>query len=45
MQMVLPPELQNLVQRHLDSGKYQTAIEVIFAGVTLLEQEEDIDQG
>jgi antitoxin ParD1/3/4 len=45
MQIILPPELETLIQRQLDSGKYQTAIEVILAGVILLEQEEDIYQG
>jgi len=45
MQIVLPPELEDLVQRQLTSGKYQTAIEVILAGVKLLEQQEDIYQG
>lgn len=45
MQIVLPPELEDLVQRQLDSGKYQTAIEVLLAGVKLLEQQEDIYQG
>ena len=45
MQIVLPPELEELVQRQLTSGKYQTAIEVILAGVKLLEQQEDIYQG
>ncbi len=45
MQIVLPPELEDLVQRQLASGRYQTAIEVILAGVKLLEQQEDIYQG
>jgi antitoxin ParD1/3/4 len=45
MQISLPPEVEALVQRQLTSGKYQNAIEVIFAGVKLLEQQEDIYQG
>lgn len=45
MQIVLPPELEDLVQRQLASGKYQTAIEVLLAGVKLLEQQEDVYQG
>ena len=45
MQIVLPPELEDLVQRQLASGRYQTVIEVILAGVKLLEQQEDIYQG
>jgi antitoxin ParD1/3/4 len=45
MQIVLPPEVEVLVQRQLSSGKYQNAIEVILAGIKLLEQQEDIYQG
>ncbi|MBD2580455.1 type II toxin-antitoxin system ParD family antitoxin [Oscillatoria sp. FACHB-1406] len=45
MQIVLPPELEELVQRQLVSGKYQTAIDVLIAGAKLLEQQEDIYQG
>ncbi|BAY23337.1 putative transcriptional regulators, CopG/Arc/MetJ family protein [Calothrix sp. NIES-2100] len=45
MEIVLPPELEVIVQRRIDSGKYNSALEVIFAGVQLLEQQEDIYQG
>ncbi len=45
MQIILPPEAEALVQRQLMSGKYQSAIEVILAGIQLLEQPEDIYQG
>ncbi|MEP0756819.1 type II toxin-antitoxin system ParD family antitoxin [Trichocoleus sp. DQ-A2] len=45
MQIVLPPEVEALVQRQLISGKYNSAIEVILAGVKLLEQQQDIYQG
>jgi antitoxin ParD1/3/4 len=45
MQVVLPPDLEEFVQRQLANGKYQTAVEVIVAGVKLLEQQEDIYQG
>lgn len=45
MQIVLPPELEDLVQRQLASGKYRSAIEVITAGVQLLQQQEDIYRG
>ncbi|MBD0361557.1 MAG: type II toxin-antitoxin system ParD family antitoxin [Coleofasciculus sp. C3-bin4] len=45
MQIVLPPEVEALVQRQLTSGKYNSAIEVILAGVKLLEQQQDIYQG
>ncbi|MFW9257193.1 ribbon-helix-helix domain-containing protein [Nostoc sp. CALU 546] len=45
MQIVLPPEVEALVQRQITTGKYQNAIAVILAGVKLLEQQEDIYQG
>jgi antitoxin ParD1/3/4 len=45
MQIVLPPEVEAIVQRQVTSGKYSSAIEVILAGVKLLEQQEDIYQG
>lgn len=45
MQVSLPPEVEALLQRQLNSGKYQNAIEVIVAGIRLLEQQEDIYQG
>ncbi|WP_293126551.1 type II toxin-antitoxin system ParD family antitoxin [Microcoleus sp. bin38.metabat.b11b12b14.051] len=45
MQIVLSPEVEALVQRQLTTGKYKSAIEVILAGIQLLEQQEDIYQG
>lgn len=46
MQIVLPSELEDLIQLQLASGKYRTDVEVLLAGVKLLEQqEEDIYQG
>ena len=45
MQIVLPPDVEALVQRQLTSGKYNSALEVILAGVQLLEQQEDMYQG
>ncbi len=45
MQIVLPPDLEQLVQRQISSGKYQSALEVISAGVRLLEQQEELYQG
>lgn len=44
MQIVLPPDLEQLVQRQIASGKYQSALEVISAGVRLLQQQEDLYQ-
>jgi antitoxin ParD1/3/4 len=37
----LPPEVEALLHRQLTSGKYQNALEVIVAGIKLLEQQED----
>ncbi|BAY79621.1 hypothetical protein NIES25_61060 (plasmid) [Nostoc linckia NIES-25] len=45
MQIVLAPEVEAFVQRQLTSGKYENALEVILAGIKLLEQQEDIYQG
>jgi antitoxin ParD1/3/4 len=44
MQLSLPPEIEQLVQQQIDSGKYASIVEVIVAGVKLLEQQ-DIYQG
>lgn len=43
MQIVLPPELEQLVQRQINSGNYQSAIEVLLAGVRLLEAQNQQD--
>ncbi|MCC5639682.1 type II toxin-antitoxin system ParD family antitoxin [Nostoc sp. CHAB 5844] len=45
MQIVLPPEVEAMVQRQVASGKYTSALEVILAAVKLLEQQEDTYQG
>ena len=45
MQIVLPPELEQLIQRQIAAGKYQSALEVITAGIQLLDQQDDIYQG
>jgi antitoxin ParD1/3/4 len=46
MQVTLTPELELIVSRQLNSGKYQDAISVIQAAIELLEQkEDDIYQG
>jgi len=42
MQVVLPPELEQLIQRQLTAGKYRSALEVITAGIHLLDQQDDI---
>lgn len=40
MQVTLPPELEDIIQTYLSSGKYQNAVEVLLAGVKLLQREE-----
>jgi antitoxin ParD1/3/4 len=40
MQVILPPELEQLVQRQINSGKYQSALDVLLAGVQLLDQQD-----
>jgi antitoxin ParD1/3/4 len=39
MQVTLPPELETLVQRQINNGTYDNAIDVLLAGVQRLEQE------
>jgi len=49
MVIALPPELERLVQRQVESGKYETAmvydrpevIEAIFSGMNLLDQQNE----
>ncbi len=43
MVIALPPELERLVQRQVESGKYETAIEAIFAGMNLLDQQDEAE--
>ncbi|MGF1496265.1 MAG: type II toxin-antitoxin system ParD family antitoxin [Elainellaceae cyanobacterium] len=45
MYITPPPELEQLIQRQLANGKYQSAIEVISAAIHLLDQQDDIYQG
>ncbi|MBD2230840.1 ribbon-helix-helix domain-containing protein [Phormidium tenue] len=45
MQIVLTPELEQLIQRQIAAGKYQSALDVITAGIHLLDQQDDIYQG
>ncbi len=40
MQVTLTPELEQIVQIYLNSGKYKNAEEVLLAGVQLLQHEE-----
>ena len=43
MVVSLPPDLERLVQRQVESGKYTTAIEAIFAGMHLLDQQDETE--
>lgn len=45
MQIFLPSELEQLIQRQIASGKYHSALDVITAGIQLLDQQDDIYQG
>jgi antitoxin ParD1/3/4 len=45
MQIILPSELEQLIQSQLAAGKYQTVLDVITAGIHLLDQRDDIHQG
>lgn len=45
MQVFLPPELEQLIQGQIATGKYRSALEVITAGLHLLEQQDDIYEG
>lgn len=43
MQIVLPPELEQLVQRQIERGLYQTPLDVLLAGLQLLEHQSQTD--
>ena len=43
MQLILTPELETLVQRQIASGKFQSAHDVLLAGVQLLEEQQKAD--
>jgi len=45
MQISLSPEIEALIERQLSSGKYKTAIEVLLAGMHLLDEQETLYQG
>jgi putative addiction module CopG family antidote len=40
MQLSLPPDIAQIVQDQIDSGKYNSIEEVVAAGVRLLEQQD-----
>lgn len=42
MNISLTPELEELVQKKVESGRYSSASEVIRAGLRLLEQEDEV---
>ena len=41
MIIFLPTELETLVKHQIESGKFENAIDVIFAGMNLLGQKDD----
>lgn len=45
MEIVLTPELEQMVEHQLTSGKYDSATEVVLAAMKLLIQQEDVYQG
>jgi antitoxin ParD1/3/4 len=44
MQIVLTPELEALVQQQLDTGHYDSAIDVITQAINLLQQQDNLSQ-
>ncbi len=42
MNISLTPELEELVQKKVESGRYSSASEVVRAGLRLLEQEDEL---
>lgn len=45
MEIVLPPEVQDFMQRQVSSGKYANQSALIVAALQLLRQQEDLYQG
>ncbi len=41
MVIALPPELETLVQSQVENGNYESAIDVLFAGMNLLVQQQE----
>jgi putative addiction module CopG family antidote len=44
MKIILPRELEEIVQHHLENGHYSSAVEVVRAALVLLEDQELEDQ-
>jgi antitoxin ParD1/3/4 len=44
MQIVLTPEIEALVQQQLDTGHYDSAIDVITQAINLLQQQDNLSQ-
>ena len=42
MIIALPPELETLVNRQVESGRFENAIDAIFAGMNLLGQNDNL---
>ncbi len=45
MQLTFPPELDAFIKRQLSDGKYRSLLDLLFAAVKLLQQQEDVYQG
>ncbi|MBW4508046.1 MAG: type II toxin-antitoxin system ParD family antitoxin [Scytonematopsis contorta HA4267-MV1] len=45
MNLSLTPEVEQFIQTQLESGKYETAEEVVLAGIKLLEERERVYKG
>ena len=41
MQIVLPPDVEAFVQEQLNSGNYQSPVDVVLAAIDLLRQQEE----
>jgi Arc/MetJ-type ribon-helix-helix transcriptional regulator len=42
MNLILPADIQKLIDERVDSGKYQTPEEVVAAAITQLDQQESV---
>lgn len=45
MSLPLPPDLQQFADRQIASGKYTSLDEIMLAGLRILAEQEQIDQG
>lgn len=45
MNIILPRELEQIVQHHLENGQYSSAVDVVRAALILLQDQEHRDRG